>query len=148
MDKKERLFELINHYRKTEFFNTVLKFIPFVILVSLAPVAIVFLFVEKKIFEPIVLILAVGLISINLPELVKDYKRYKSPENCLLRQSILNPESVKEIIIYPDKLYMDIKGSENYEIKLREGVIKDELIDIFIEYFGKDRIVKIIDNHN
>lgn len=141
MDKKEKLIELINEYRKTELLYTVLKIIPSVIFILLGPVASLFLIFERKIFEPLVLLMALIIVIMALPGLLKDYKKYRSPESCQLRHSILHPETVTEIIIYPDRIFLDIKGSENYEIKLREGDIREEMIDIFKEYFGQQRIV-------
>ncbi len=141
MDKKERLIDLVNDYRKIELFYTVLKIIPSAIFVLLAPIAVCFLIKEGNIFEPLVLILAEFVVILSLPNLLKDYKRYRSHSTCRLRSCIVNPETVTEIIIYPGKIYLDIKGSENYEIKLREGEIKEELIEGFKEYFGQERFV-------
>lgn len=148
MDKKERLFELINQYRKTELLYTVLKIIPSVIFILLGPVASLFLIFDRKIFEPLVLLMALIIVILALPGLLKDYKKYRSPESCRLRHSILYPESVTEIIIYPDKIFLDIKGSENYEIRLREGEIREEMIDLFKEYFGEERVVTLKGKEN
>lgn len=139
MGTKERLILVIDKYRKIELWDASIKLATSLFLLVSAPFIIYLKVIHKELFIPLILLIMMLYVVFFLKELILKVNKLCKKEKMEIFKCIESPELVTEIFVFSTKISIDIKGSENFEIKIRNGEMKSEMINLFKEYFVESK---------
>jgi hypothetical protein len=139
-EERNRLIALVDKYRKIELWSLLLKAIPVLIYILIAPVVIWLQIIDEHFFTALILSLAEVLLLFKLKSYYHSIMQHINLKDCLLYQSVLHPEKVNEIFVYPNHISIDIDEAENYIVYVKDGDLKVEFINYFRNHFGEKKI--------
>lgn len=139
MKTQDKLIILVNQYRKIELWYAYIKLIASFFFILIAPVIIWLKIKDGELFLPVVLFASILIIVFMSRDLLREIEMLRNLTK-KISQLISIPELVTEIFIYPSKISIDIKEAENFDLKLKDGDLKKDIIDCFEELFSESVI--------